>query len=300
MLSNLATCPLGLPDEENKQVDCSLEAPIPRYLTEDQALAWMYWRGEESVARVGPQGDTTFRSLRQRREWRCSIDSSARMEWRNMGGPVGETADGRLIYASPPSENAYRLLCSPPPPRPGKVGEFAALQALLYSACERGEIDAWGRFNNGELKRILAVEFAEPRRPAGWTDLRFEWTALRRLFPPLLQDCFLSHAESAQPPPTSPAVNPASANRGAHPKPAAESAPRPGAPDSKVRDWYKGYVTGHAEKGTTTSENDDWIAAREKFGDKVRQLQIREIRRELAPPVWRKQGRRPRRTTDTE
>jgi hypothetical protein len=68
---------------------------------------------------------------------------------------------------------------------------------------------------------------------------------------------------------------------------------RPRAPDHKVRAWYKEYLKEHLDKGTATSGEDDWAAAQAKFGDAVRQPQIRKLRIELAPPAWRKRGRRP-------
>jgi hypothetical protein len=77
------------------------------------------------------------------------------------------------------------------------------------------------------------------------------------------------------------------------------AAPRPRALDSTVRDWYEGYVKGHVDNGTTTSEEDDWAAAKEKFGDRARQNQIRKLR-PIVPAAWRKQGRRPKHTTNTE
>ena len=70
---------------------------------------------------------------------------------------------------------------------------------------------------------------------------------------------------------------------------------RPQVPDCVVRKWYEDRVQKHIDNGTRTSEDDDWPAAKEEFGaDKVRQSQIRDLRRELAPAAWRRQGRRPK------
>jgi len=70
------------------------------------------------------------------------------------------------------------------------------------------------------------------------------------------------------------------------------STPRPRASDSAVQTWYEEHLKKHAYRGTPTSEEDDWTAARKEFGDRVRQQQIRKLRRYLAPAAWRKQGRR--------
>jgi hypothetical protein len=141
---------------------------VPGWVTEDQALAQVYWGDDDSVASVGPSGNFTFRSLRRRREWRSPIDSRNRMEWRNMCGPVGKTADGQPIYASPPSEIVYRRLSVPPAPRPERIG----MPADLYEACRVGELEAWGRRrDNGELEKIPDAEFVGGR-PKGWDDIR--------------------------------------------------------------------------------------------------------------------------------
>jgi hypothetical protein len=71
------------------------------------------------------------------------------------------------------------------------------------------------------------------------------------------------------------------------------STPRPRAPDSAVQAWYERHVKSHVVSGTPTSEEDDWAAAKEEFRDRVRQEQIRKLRRILVPAAWRKQGRRP-------
>jgi hypothetical protein len=151
----------------------------PEYVTEDQAEAWVCWFDEELVVRVGPYGDTTFRNLLRRLE-RRRIDSSARMDWRNMGGPIGKTAEGQLIYASPPGRDIYVRLSSPPQPRPEKSGSPEDLSA----ACANGQIGVLGRrYDNGKLERLHAAEFLEGR-PEGWADLRFSWADVRRAFPP--------------------------------------------------------------------------------------------------------------------
>jgi hypothetical protein len=71
---------------------------------------------------------------------------------------------------------------------------------------------------------------------------------------------------------------------------------RPRAADADVRNWYECYVQQQKDSGTATSGEADWAAAKVKFGDKVRQTQIRNLRPELTPPSWRKQGRRSRKS----
>ena len=76
--------------------------------------------------------------------------------------------------------------------------------------------------------------------------------------------------------------------------PARAGMPRPVVTDAVVREWYEGtYIPECKRAGKQSSEVMDWNEAKLKFGDKVRQCQIRSLRRELAPPAWRKQGRRP-------
>jgi hypothetical protein len=155
------------------------------YWNEDQTHAWVYWRDEDSIALVAQDGDFSFCSLRHHREWRDLIDSSARMEWRNIGGATGKTADGQPRWSKPPSKDVYARLSSPPPPRPQPVGEFEILRMNLYAACARGEIAACGRFHGGELEQIPAAEFAKGKRPEGWADIRYAFEDLRRAFPPV-------------------------------------------------------------------------------------------------------------------
>jgi hypothetical protein len=59
----------------------------------------------------------------------------------------------------------------------------ATFRARVYAACQRGWIDAWGRFDNGKLEQIPPVEFVEGR-PKGWRDIRYEIEGTHRIFPP--------------------------------------------------------------------------------------------------------------------
>ena len=69
---------------------------------------------------------------------------------------------------------------------------------------------------------------------------------------------------------------------------------RPRVPNDVLRRWYEEWIA----KGTRTSEEADWTAAKAEFGEKVRQDQIRQLRRVLAPKAWRKQGRRVRNSVE--
>jgi hypothetical protein len=73
------------------------------------------------------------------------------------------------------------------------------------------------------------------------------------------------------------------------------SMPRPRVQESELKDWYREHINKHLDCGTTTNGDDDWEAAKNKFGDRVRQAQIRKLRQKDAPAAWRKQGRRPAR-----
>ncbi len=72
------------------------------------------------------------------------------------------------------------------------------------------------------------------------------------------------------------------------------SAPRPHALHREVQAWYVKRIKDHEARGTQTSGEGDWAAAKKEFGEKARQRQIRELRRNHAPAAWRKQGRRPK------
>jgi len=132
---------------------------MPSYHNEDQAYAWMYWRDEDSVALVEPDGDFNFRDLRRRRE-----RYRRRREWRNMveGG----------------NKSAYAY--------PEAIEEFVVLLKDLYAACARGEISARGYFDDGMLD-IPPAEFAKGKRPEGWTDIRYSVEGMRYVFRPV--DC---------------------------------------------------------------------------------------------------------------
>jgi hypothetical protein len=71
---------------------------------------------------------------------------------------------------------------------------------------------------------------------------------------------------------------------------------RPLAAPADVRRWYELHVQGHKDSGTATSGENDWAAAKLNFGDRVRQIDIRALRRELTPPDWREPGRRSRKS----
>jgi hypothetical protein len=68
--------------------------------------------------------------------------------------------------------------------------------------------------------------------------------------------------------------------------------PRPTVSALKFRAWYEARVKEHIKRGEQTSEDDDWKAARNKFGKKVRRQQVRDLRPDLVPAEWRIQGRR--------
>jgi hypothetical protein len=72
------------------------------------------------------------------------------------------------------------------------------------------------------------------------------------------------------------------------------SMPRPLASDDDVLDWYRDeYVPEQKEKGNSPSREDDWQAARQKFGARVRYRQIcgkTSARKQFAPSEWSKDG----------
>jgi hypothetical protein len=75
-------------------------------------------------------------------------------------------------------------------------------------------------------------------------------------------------------------------------QPIPTSSPRPLLSGDKVRAWYTDRVQSCKNQGEQPTDADDWKAACNKFGEKIRRHQIRALRRELAPNEWRKRGRR--------
>ncbi len=60
---------------------------------------------------------------------------------------------------------------------------------------------------------------------------------------------------------------------------------------ARLVSWYKSWIADHTAKGTIPSRHDEWIIARKVCGDGVPRDAVRELRRTLAPPEWKKQGR---------
>jgi hypothetical protein len=121
---------------------------------------------------------------------------------------------------------------------------------------------------------VLARCWLRRERAAAWLELYGY-----RLPPYLAADT----AEVAhRPPPPDTAIEQATASS------APSGLPRPTVRNDELRAWYAGQV----EKNEPTSEAADWEAARQTFDQRVRRDQVRDIRRELAPEAWRKQGRR--------
>jgi hypothetical protein len=65
-----------------------------------------------------------------------------------------------------------------------------------------------------------------------------------------------------------------------------------------LRQWYeKTRIPESVARGLLPSEEDDMAAALDRFGEnRVRRAQIREVRTELAPPEWKRRGRRKKNT----
>jgi len=75
------------------------------------------------------------------------------------------------------------------------------------------------------------------------------------------------------------------------PEPMASS-PRPTFTREHARAWYRLRIGGWPKHTPPPSENDDRAATEAHYGRTVARSFIREIRRELAPPHWRKSGPR--------
>jgi hypothetical protein len=72
-----------------------------------------------------------------------------------------------------------------------------------------------------------------------------------------------------------------------------KAARRPGkvAP-AKLWRWYRLWIDRNEAAGNIPSRDDDWKAAKAECGDGVTRQTIQDLRAKLAPPPWRKQGRR--------
>ena len=62
--------------------------------------------------------------------------------------------------------------------------------------------------------------------------------------------------------------------------------------DRELARWYEQHVEARVACGRTSSGEEDWEAAKQRFPGRVTRARIREIRDREAPPDWKKQGRR--------
>ena len=69
---------------------------------------------------------------------------------------------------------------------------------------------------------------------------------------------------------------------------------RPPAPlsDRDLRRWYERRVAGLVERGEGSSNEKDWEAAKQELAGRVTRTRVRELREQLVPAGWKKQGRR--------
>jgi hypothetical protein len=153
--------------------------------THDQAQAWVMWRDEESVTRVGPGGDIDFRALSRIREfYEPRVSRPLRVSQRPPGKPPGNgwPKIARTTTRAPTNEAVVTVTpegdarITTPTPRLGSPAD-------LYEACARGKVIVWGRFKGRELKLIPAREWCWGRPPDGWACLTFDMTELRQEFP---------------------------------------------------------------------------------------------------------------------
>jgi hypothetical protein len=66
--------------------------------------------------------------------------------------------------------------------------------------------------------------------------------------------------------------------------------------DRDLFSWYEERVAGLIGGGGAPSGQADWEAAKRQFSGRITRSRVRELRDQLAPPEWKKQGRRPPRT----
>lgn len=63
---------------------------------------------------------------------------------------------------------------------------------------------------------------------------------------------------------------------------------------ARLRAWYTDWITLNEHNPKIPSRDDDWAAAKLIFGADIPREHLRDLRRELAPPHWKRFGRRKR------
>jgi hypothetical protein len=66
--------------------------------------------------------------------------------------------------------------------------------------------------------------------------------------------------------------------------------------EAVLRDWYKSRYNQLVEAGATSTGEEDFQAAKEKFGAKISRERVREVRKDFVPDDWMKQGRKRKRS----
>jgi hypothetical protein len=157
--------------------------------TLDQARAWVTWRDEELVARVGPNGDSTYGSLARRQALYASADAAGKEINRDGNG-------GSVNYPTPEAVAPFRrsLLLSSTAYLSGEAAIRRALAAArqypprigspedLYHACADGRVKAYGRIDSGKMVPIPPMEWTGSGPSKRWTEIIFKVTELRRKF----------------------------------------------------------------------------------------------------------------------
>lgn len=70
----------------------------------------------------------------------------------------------------------------------------------------------------------------------------------------------------------------------------------PSVSDRNLRSWYEERVAELIAGGGTPSGQADWEEAKRQFSGRATRSRVRELRDQLAPSEWKKQGRRPPQT----
>jgi hypothetical protein len=61
--------------------------------------------------------------------------------------------------------------------------------------------------------------------------------------------------------------------------------------DRDLRTWYQQRVRALTTRGETSSGEQDYVAAKQEFGERATRARLRAVRKEVAPVQWRQQGR---------
>jgi hypothetical protein len=151
-----------------------------------QALAWVVWRDEKSVVRVGPSGDISFAQLYAERKAlaraRARYSAPVRPE-AALALPIDADGVTAIERARQAKLSGYTA-----PLSRFEIPEMIGSPADLDDACAGELLTAYGRFSGGEREPIPAMQCAHDGPSARWTKIVYKAAELRQCFPLLTND----------------------------------------------------------------------------------------------------------------